>query len=103
MFRIHTLARQQQQAPSFCQSIMPKQHHVLRNIILTVRRYTTENEEPANSKESNPKELTSAAQLAEKDGQIAELQDLYRRSMADSENLRNRTQREMKDKEVFVI
>lgn len=41
--------------------------------------------------------------LKDKDAKIAELQDLYRRALADAENVRTRTRRELVDKEHFAI
>ncbi|KAI8911567.1 GrpE nucleotide exchange factor [Gorgonomyces haynaldii] len=59
------------------------------------------------STEGEAKELTEVEQLQltikERDTQIAQLQDVYRRALADQENMRQRTQRELVDKEQFAI
>ncbi|KAI8811819.1 GrpE nucleotide exchange factor, partial [Cladochytrium replicatum] len=41
--------------------------------------------------------------IKEKDEQITQLQDLYRRSLAEQENLRQRTKKEIDEKAVFAI
>ncbi|KAL2913009.1 GrpE, mitochondrial [Polyrhizophydium stewartii] len=41
--------------------------------------------------------------LEEKDKQISHLQGLYRRALADAENLRQRTRKEIEDKQTFAI
>ncbi|KAJ3327071.1 Mitochondrial matrix cochaperone, partial [Kappamyces sp. JEL0680] len=43
------------------------------------------------------------ALLAKKDLEISELKDLYRRALADAENVRTRTQKEIKDKTDYAI
>ncbi|KAI8923429.1 GrpE-domain-containing protein [Entophlyctis helioformis] len=45
----------------------------------------------------------SKTALAEKDKQIANLQDLYRRALADAENVRQRTRREIEEKQTYAI
>ncbi|KAH6568457.1 hypothetical protein BASA83_010487 [Batrachochytrium salamandrivorans] len=41
--------------------------------------------------------------LAEKDAEIAQLQDVYRRALADAENVRQRTRKEIEEKQSFAI
>lgn len=50
---------------------------------------------------SQIEELTK--QLAKKDHEIAEIKDLYIRALADAENVRHRTQKEIKDKEDYAL
>ncbi|KAJ3021862.1 UNVERIFIED_CONTAM: Mitochondrial matrix cochaperone [Siphonaria sp. JEL0065] len=44
-----------------------------------------------------------AVDLAEKDRQISDLQDLYRRSLADMENVRQRTKKEVENASSFAV
>lgn len=43
------------------------------------------------------------AELEKKDHEIAELKDLYRRALADAENVRHRTKKELHDKTLYAI
>ncbi|KAJ3152374.1 GrpE protein 1, mitochondrial [Geranomyces michiganensis] len=84
------------------------------------RLYSTENSKPASESakpaatekdaeippekpagEGSPADF--AAQLAEKDQQIHALQDSYRRALADAENVRQRTRKEVSETKDFAI
>ncbi|KAI9330095.1 GrpE-domain-containing protein [Obelidium mucronatum] len=56
----------------------------------------------AEKSETNGDEKLKAA-LAEKDKQISDLQDLYRRSLADMENIRQRTKKEVENASSFAV
>ena len=63
---------------------------------------STEATPPTKETEANAPQDT-AALLVEKDKQISQLQDLYRRALADAENVRQRTRKELEDKQLFAI
>ncbi|OAJ41911.1 hypothetical protein BDV3_006299 [Batrachochytrium dendrobatidis] len=70
---------------------------------------TTAPPNAAESNDPNPSTETSTPEdahikaLAEKDAQIAQLQDMYRRALADAENVRQRTRKEIDEKQSYAI
>ncbi|KAI9034319.1 co-chaperone GrpE, partial [Hyaloraphidium curvatum] len=66
-------------------------------------------EKPAEGAQEKPKDATSAAeeelkkQIAAKDKRIAELQDHYLRALADTENVRQRSKKEVESTASFAI
>jgi molecular chaperone GrpE len=69
-------------------------------------RYSTEaaKEDSASQENKEPSELEKLQEsLKKKDLEIAELKDLYRRALAETENVRTRTQKELKDKEDYAV
>ncbi|KAJ3063004.1 GrpE protein 1, mitochondrial [Podochytrium sp. JEL0797] len=73
---------------------------------LSIRGFSAEaakpQEEAAKDEAAKPDEKT-AALLADKDKQITDLQDLYRRSLADMENIRQRTKKEVADASSYAV
>ncbi|KAJ3318384.1 GrpE protein, mitochondrial [Boothiomyces sp. JEL0866] len=72
-------------------------------ILTPVRFYTEKADEakPEQKSEEKPEDLQEL--LKKKDHEIAELKDLYRRALADAENVRIRTRKEIQDKEAYAI
>ncbi|TPX35724.1 hypothetical protein SmJEL517_g01974 [Synchytrium microbalum] len=71
----------------------------------TEKQSTEETTTTAASKEAAPatEEEKFKADLVKKDKQIAELQDAFRRSLAEQENLRQRTRKEVESASVYSI
>ncbi|KAJ3215230.1 GrpE protein, mitochondrial [Dinochytrium kinnereticum] len=67
------------------------------------RAYTTEAKQDAKDAAPQDAEAKLAATIAEKDKQIAQLQDVYRRSLADMENIRVRTKKEVESTAQYAI
>ncbi|KAJ3328253.1 Mitochondrial matrix cochaperone [Blyttiomyces sp. JEL0837] len=90
-------------ATTFSRPVRPTSHIVR---LSSTRPYSAEakpnDSQPADS--SLEKELgTLKEQIAEKDKKLHELQDLYRRSLADMENVRQRTKKEVENTASFAI
>lgn len=65
---------------------------------------TVEGEKPSTGGTPSPDlEKAHKELLAKKDSEIQELKDSYRRALADAENLRHRTQKELADKTAYAI
>ncbi|TPX71706.1 hypothetical protein SpCBS45565_g00771 [Spizellomyces sp. 'palustris'] len=86
------------------------------SILLSNRRqYSTEDQKATNGEQASAKqgeqpaqeeqapEADTAVVLAEKDKQIAALQDMYRRALADAENVRQRARKEVAETKEFAI
>ncbi|KAJ3014560.1 UNVERIFIED_CONTAM: Mitochondrial matrix cochaperone [Siphonaria sp. JEL0065] len=70
-----------------------------------LRRYSSEtaDKKPEQSQPQDKPDDKLVAALAEKDKQISDLQDLYRRSLADMENIRQRTKKEVENASSFAV
>jgi molecular chaperone GrpE len=66
-------------------------------------RFFSVAEKPAEESTLHQQLAKRDVDLGKKEDEIKELKDLYRRALADAENLRTRTQKEIKDKSDYAI
>ncbi|KAJ3099339.1 GrpE protein 1, mitochondrial [Phlyctochytrium planicorne] len=72
-------------------------------VAFAIRRYSAQSTEAQSETKVEPAADSPEAKLVEKDKQIAQLQDLYRRSLADMENIRQRTKKEVESTAQYAI
>ncbi|KAJ3272081.1 GrpE protein, mitochondrial [Terramyces sp. JEL0728] len=71
--------------------------------VAPARFYTDKAEEGKPEQKSEEKTEDTQEIIKKKDTEIAELKDLYRRALADAENVRTRTRKEIQEKEAYAV